>query len=64
MPGNEANASLVPRPFPIKPHARGGRKGSGQMLGLSVGPGILSGYRKRNSQVVVKPQCTYMEQLH
>ena len=30
------------------------------MLGLSVGPVILSAYRKRNSQVAVKPQHTYM----
>ena len=59
-------ASLVPRPFPYLTACARGKEGSGKMLGLSAGPGILSAYRKRNIQVAVKPQCTYIhvQQLH
>ena len=56
--------SLVPRPFPYLTACARGKEGSGKMLGLSAGPGILSAYRKRNIQVAVKPQCTYIQQLH
>ena len=40
------------------------REGEGKILRFSAGPGIFLAYRKRNTQLAVKQQCIYLQQLH